>query len=315
MRSGNTYAVKALLMLLAIGALALRAASADADKNDETDDDAAPPTAWFEASASTGPAPLEVAFTNLSQNAEHCFWYVDNVLVSREWNLVHVFDRPGVYWVLLRAGREAYWSSCERPIDVYVDPPENDACQNAIAVSLGERVEFSGQGASGTALDACFDESYGDVWFTFTPGTSGKYEISLYNEYYYYTLFAVYSGDCDALFEVACGENYYKNLLLGIDAAQSGLLNKQEEPVPCGCHYYEPTMCLQLEAGQTYLIRVACYDNDDSLYALTISEGCPETCCRGFRFLNPGSLFLGALALIVLFIASVASRITLALAG
>lgn len=56
-------------------------------------------------------------------------------------------------------------------------PPANDDCLNATVVTDGVTVEGTSYGASGTDVTACNTTSW-DLWYSFTPSTSGAYRIT-----------------------------------------------------------------------------------------------------------------------------------------
>ena len=108
---------------------------------------------------------------------------------------------------------------------VDITPPQNDNCIDAIAgvVQLNcNYVAFSGQLAStepGIApTPSCGLFQGGDVWFTFTSPTSGQFAVDVQHLSGPTTYFAIYSGNCGALTEIACsaaGQANFNDIALG----------------------------------------------------------------------------------------------------
>jgi PKD repeat protein len=93
------------------------------------------PMAYFEASPAVGAAPLEVTFTNLSENADTWYWNFDDGHGSYVWSPVHTFTEPGVYQVELNVSND--WDS-----DVFV--LEITVASDALAVAPAGAAAFSG---------------------------------------------------------------------------------------------------------------------------------------------------------------------------
>lgn len=138
------------------------------------------PSAAFEASPTTGCAPLNVNFTNLSQDAENYFWFFGGgePLSSSEPNPQVVYNSPGVYDVFLVASSSlgADTIILEDFIEVLPAP------QAAFSASVnGLSASFSNQSANATAYTWFF----GDGWSSMmaqpghTYAGSGVYTVQL----------------------------------------------------------------------------------------------------------------------------------------
>jgi hypothetical protein len=140
-------------------------------------------------------------------------------------------------------------SHCERP--------ENDACVDALPVEKGVPVEGSTQTASGTGLtSACSAQDYLDVWHSYTPAADEEVSISL------------------------CGSNFDTTLSV-FDACGGTPLACGEDSPACSNPYNSLLSGLNLLGGNTYLIRVAGYENRRGNYRLLLSEvGAPPVVTR-----------------------------------
>lgn len=112
-----------------------------------------------------------------------------------------------------------------------VTSPPNDACQNATNLALGTPMTVSSAGATGEDLTTCGENDAADIWYTFTPPTSGMYEFSSCGSVIDTTL-ALFSS-CSQ--QAACGE---------------------DAPGFCGAGKGS-RLTVSLTAGVGYLVRVA----------------------------------------------------------
>ena len=139
--------------------------------------------------------------------------------------------------------------------------PPNDECETAIAVATGS-VNFDSTFAttSGLPLDPSCDEGFGtnfvkDVWFAWTPATSGIGIASLCNAAAFDTRLAAYT-DCFGGI-VGCND----------DAAGCGLTSEMQ---------------FQVSAGTTYLIRVGGYSaGGTGTLTLSVGAALPNDECTG----------------------------------
>ena len=85
---------------------------------------------------------------------------------------------------------------------------DNDDCGTAIALGLGETA-FTSVGAtdSGVDLSCVFNGELGDVWYSYTAIGDCPVTVDLTGSAYD-TGLAVYSGDCAALTEVGCNDDF-----------------------------------------------------------------------------------------------------------
>ncbi|HOH49649.1 MAG TPA: PASTA domain-containing protein, partial [Candidatus Hydrogenedentes bacterium] len=127
-------------------------------------------------------------------------------------------------------------------------PLPNDLCENAVALEAG--VAYEGDStAAGTEYNNDDWYDMNDVWFTFTPEETGSYTVSLCGSSFDSTLF-VFSGSCDTPVQVAYNDDY-----CSVQSFVSASLNQ----------------------GETYLIRVADYDELGGAYTLLVEYIAPMT--------------------------------------
>jgi len=124
--------------------------------------------------------------------------------------------------------------------------PKNDDCENAIAITEGIPWHGNTQGATGTDTSGCSGSDDLDVWHVYTPTQSGETTISLVGSSFDTTL-AVYD-QCDGT-ELACNDD------------ASGTT--------------QSIIKISLEAGRSYLIRVAGFNHKTGPYILTIPSSNP----------------------------------------
>jgi hypothetical protein len=92
-----------------------------------------------------------------------------------------------------------------------LSPPANDNCSDATEIYLGT-TSFTNVGATTdgqTHSDCDWDaQTYDDVWFTFTAGTSGTLVVSTCNLVDYDSDIVVYLGDdCGSLILLGCNDD------------------------------------------------------------------------------------------------------------
>ena len=145
-------------------------------------------------------------------------------------------------------------------------PPsvDNDDCGTAIALGLGETA-FTSVGAtdSGVDLSCVFNGELGDVWYSYTAIGDCPVTVDLTGSAYD-TGLAVYSGDCAALTEVGCNDDF------------SGL---------------QSAVTFAATAGTTYYIQVGGFNGETGEGTITLSEGIGSVVCLG----NANSTGVGAL--------------------
>lgn len=88
------------------------------------------PVADFQADTTTGPAPLTVTFTNLTETPEACpatyTWRFGDTGTSTEENPTHVYQYPGTYSVTLTATNDAGSNDMKKQDYIVVDPGDDD---------------------------------------------------------------------------------------------------------------------------------------------------------------------------------------------
>jgi PKD repeat protein len=93
------------------------------------------PVALFETNIDLGVAPLQVSFTNLSQDADYWEWDYSDGDISYDWSPVHTFAAPGTYLVQLYVSNA--WG-----MDLYAS--EITVLGDGLTVSPATSVAFSG---------------------------------------------------------------------------------------------------------------------------------------------------------------------------
>jgi hypothetical protein len=157
-------------------------------------------------------------------------------------------------------------------VECSVDVP-NDACEDAIPAIVGESYSgFTNYALGSSELPGC-DYCYGpDVWYTFTPDTSGNYAFSLCGSDFD-TVLEVFAGDCGAL------------ALIGIN--DDGICGRQS------------ALAVALSGGQTYQIRISGDSGLTGTYELQVKRGVKATIgCNvgdGPSGASPGEAFVVAL--------------------
>ena len=149
--------------------------------------------------------------------------------------------------------------------------PENDLCADATDLGTGDSITaFSTLGAINDGPDLPAEcESFGevtirgDVWFTWTASTDETVLISTCNDADFATRLALWTGDCDNLFFVACNDD--------------GL----------GCEGFTSQMISPVTAGTTYYIQLGGFNPTAAGTGnLTVCEGdaclagCVDSCAK-----------------------------------
>ncbi|MCH2132862.1 MAG: hypothetical protein MK116_03835 [Phycisphaerales bacterium] len=149
------------------------------------------------------------------------------------------------------------------------DAPENDDCANAILIGTG-LTDFSTTGGS-TSVDS-YDDSLctgtylgamnADVWFAYSPSSSGTLTVSTCDLVNFDTDLVVYQGTCGNKSQVACNGD------------------------GSGCSGYSSSLTVDVSGGSSYLIRVGGWDASASGSGqLNLDlEGAPDptgACCVG----------------------------------
>jgi len=139
--------------------------------------------------------------------------------------------------------------------------PANDECTGATPVFVGSNAIsnlMATLGADPLPALPCttLGAMDGDVWYSFTAGTTGLHEFNTCNGWD--TDLAVYDGTCGALVQIACNGD------------GAGLT---------GCVAFYSRVQVALTAGATYLVRIGSWDPlDFQSGTLTIVESGPEIC-------------------------------------
>ncbi|MFO0832481.1 MAG: choice-of-anchor X domain-containing protein [Phycisphaerales bacterium] len=142
-------------------------------------------------------------------------------------------------------------------------------CASATPVGLGTTPITAGAVTDAFPAASCNGFDAYDVYFTFTPATTGAYDFNTCGasaSQWFDTVLSVYSGTCGATTQIGC--------------------NDDNGNTACGPNGWSSSVNgLALTGGQTYLIRVAAYDEfstGDGNGFLTIAAGSPpppgETC-------------------------------------
>ncbi|MCK5174442.1 MAG: trypsin-like peptidase domain-containing protein, partial [Planctomycetes bacterium] len=150
----------------------------------------------------------------------------------------------GQNYLIRVAGYDGAMGDYSLVITESTPPPANDNCQDAIALDLNVPYMGSTINASGSSVSTCSDEDTLDVWFSFAPPESGNYEIDLCESQFDTTL-AVYDA-CGGT-ELACNDDF--------------------------C-LVQSRISIYLEAGSTYLIRVAGYRGAMGTYTIVVGTDC-----------------------------------------
>jgi len=126
----------------------------------------------------------------------------------------------------------------------------NDDCANAVCLEDGVTFRARTKDATGTDITSCASNDTADVWFTYTPASSGWVTISLCDSEFDTTL-AVFDA-CGGN-ELDCNDDF--------DCDNDGSNELQSE------------LALWMNAGTTYWIRVAGYNGATGNYRITVTGG------------------------------------------
>ena len=125
--------------------------------------------------------------------------------------------------------------------------PAHDQCTNAIPVTMGTQYSGSNTGATGSITSSCSTGDTNDVWHSFAPATSGLYKISL------------------------CGSSFDTTMVLYDGCGGTAIACNDDG----NCIEYESEITKILTGGQTYLLRIAGYYNEEGNYNILITtEAC-----------------------------------------
>ncbi len=151
-------------------------------------------------------------------------------------------------------------------VECSVDVP-NDACEDAIPAIVEESYTgFTHYALGSSELPGC-EYCYGpDVWYSFTPDTSGNYTFSLCGSDFD-TVLEVFAGDCGALELVGINDD-------GICGSQSAFAGK-------------------LTGGQTYLVRISGFGASTGNYELQITLGVQNDTCEDAIPATVGETYTG----------------------
>jgi len=129
-----------------------------------------------------------------------------------------------------------------------VDTPPNDDCASAISVTEGVPYYGSTISATGSMESSCSYNDTLDVWNSFTPTSSGLYTISTIGSSLYDTTLSVFDG-CSGN-ELSCNDDSF--------------CEENED------YYYQSELTMNMSAGNTYLIRVAGFNESQGDYTLSV---------------------------------------------
>jgi subtilisin family serine protease len=135
--------------------------------------------------------------------------------------------------------------SSRRTAQVQVGGIINEECANAIPLTTGVPVTGTNVDAGGSMNSICAFDDWRDVWYSWVPGTTGNGSVSLCSAADFDTTLAIYDA-CDGI-EIACNDDY------------------------CGLG---SEVCFPVNAGSTYLIRVAGYAGDSGNFEIVANPGC-----------------------------------------
>lgn len=169
-------------------------------------------------------------------------------------------------------------------IETYVPPatPDNDDCENAIAISLGENQEISNNGATTdgpTHPDdpICFgfndNTAQMDIWYTFTSPITGTVEWSTCGTVNWDSRLVVYGPDID------CASASPDNMIACSDATS-------------GCEGFTNILFFDAEVGVTYLMRVGGYGGAQGSGTFDLTEANPPEPPANDACANPDSIWI-----------------------
>ncbi len=153
--------------------------------------------------------------------------------------------------------------------------PGNDECANALPVCDGQAVFGSTFNADSDGTDGCDGGSSPSVWYTYTPNVSGPVTVSLCDQDTTYdTVVSIWSGACPGATAIGCNDD---NCDMGEGTISS--------------------LTSELNAGTTYLIRVAGYGGNAGNFRLLVTGGggmgcslLPNDNCQGRSGIGTGTI-------------------------
>jgi hypothetical protein len=136
--------------------------------------------------------------------------------------------------------------------------PPNDNCANAIALADNVAANGTTVNATNDMAGTCgLNTNGGDVWYSYRPITNATVNVNTCGSYPGYdTVLSVYSGTCGALTLLGCNDDSYN----GGNSA-------------CGAGNYASGFNVAMTGGQTYLIRVAGYNNGTGAFIVRAIGG------------------------------------------
>lgn len=153
--------------------------------------------------------------------------------------------QPADFEESVLAGFAGCGSAPAEPVECDTSVP-NDACGDAITAAAGETytgLTFAATGSNSlSGCEFCYDP---DVWFTFKPPATGTYTLALCGSSFD-TVLDVFKGSCGNLQFVIANDD------------------------ACG---YQSAVVTDLNAGETYRIRISGYFASTGNYEFTIYEG------------------------------------------
>ncbi len=180
----------------------------------------------------------------LACNDDTGWWYYSEITMYMEGGISYLIRVAGFYH---DAGNYVLTVGGDTGTDIPDITPENDECENAIEVYKDTPYNGSTIGATGYDWSECggyYDEL--DVWHIFKPEQSEMVKISLMGSDFDTTL-AIYD-ECYGT-ELACNDDTANTL--------------------------QSEIYMQVEAGVSYMIRIAGYDDETGNYVLTITTHIP----------------------------------------
>ncbi|HVP12180.1 MAG TPA: hypothetical protein VMV94_13465 [Phycisphaerae bacterium] len=149
----------------------------------------------------------------------------------------------GPHYAQITAGFQAHGM-------VPLPPPPNDACANAIVACPGTVYTGSTADATVDGTASCgSSSSTPDVWYRYTPGSSGSAIFSLCGSGTTYdSVLSVHTGPCPGTTEVGC-----------------------DDDTGCGSSGGPSQVTATVTGGTTYLVRISGYSSHTGTYSLTIT--------------------------------------------
>lgn len=144
--------------------------------------------------------------------------------------------------------------------------PDNDACQNAIAISLGSDQQFTTINATTDGPDhdpsnPCFQfgdpGASADVWYTFTPTVSGTIEWSTCDDATFDTRLVVYQPGS------AC------------PPMPSDLYECNDDGIDCPANSFRSQVFFDVVAGETYVLRLGGWNNQSGTGTFDLINNTP----------------------------------------